>query len=285
LIVNADLFGLHPAINQAVLQAHEIGIVTACSIMPLGGEPAFEQAVEMALGMPTLDVGLHFCLVGLPGQPKNYAEFLPRFLSKKYPEIPIEAMVHRQIDLLERVGIKASHIDSNQHLHAMPDVMRAVCRAAVERGIRSVRVPIDTPTPGTPISRILAAKGITEYAKRSKPIVDEYGLWHADHLIGLADPGHLTEGKVMEILAHLDHGVTELICNPGAHNSRLESALKMGYGWEAERAALISERVTYKLSAMNIGLTNFRTQAAEAAMREAQKASAKGGYPNTAERK
>jgi predicted glycoside hydrolase/deacetylase ChbG (UPF0249 family) len=276
LIVNADDFGLHPAINQAIIHSHEIGIVTSASLMPLGGEPSFDQAVEMAQHLPTLDIGLHFCLVGLPGQPKNYAEFLPRYLAKKYPEIPVEAMVHRQLDLLEKVGIKPTHIDSHHHLHAIPDIMRAVCKAAVDRGIKAVRLPIDTPVPGTPFTRALSVKGISEYAKRSKAIVEEYGLWHPDHFIGLADSGHLTESKVLTILTLLAPGVTELVCHPGAHNGRLEQTLKFGYGWEAERAALISERVTYKLSSQDIALTDFAICAAEAASKQPATTTANG---------
>jgi chitin disaccharide deacetylase len=275
LIVTADDFGLHPAINQAIIQAHEIGIVKACSIMPLGGDPAFDQAVEMAFSQPTLEVGLHFCLVGLPGQPATFGEFLPKFLTKRYPEIPVEAMVHRQLDLLERVGIKPTHINSHRHTHAIPDIMRAVCRAAVDRGIRSVRVPIDLPSMGTSLSRQLGAKAITEYAKRSKGIVEEYGLWSPDYFFGVADAGHITESRLMTVLQALPIGVTEISCHPGAHTGRLEAVLKWGYEWEAERKALISENVHYKIDAMDIGVTNFTTCAAEAAAKQANQASNK----------
>jgi predicted glycoside hydrolase/deacetylase ChbG (UPF0249 family) len=153
--------------------------------------------------------------------------------------------------------------------------MRAVCKAAKERGIRCVRVPIDTPLKGTSLSRSLGAKAINEYAKRSKAIADEYGLWHPDHFMSVAEAGHFTEGKMMDALSTLQHGVTEFACHPGAHTGRLEAVLKWGYEWEAERKALISENVRYKLSAHDITLTTFREADAEASERQARTASAK----------
>jgi predicted glycoside hydrolase/deacetylase ChbG (UPF0249 family) len=63
LIVNADDFGLSEAVNRAVIQAHENGIVTSTSIMA-GGE-AFEHAAALAARCPTLGVGVHLTLTEL----------------------------------------------------------------------------------------------------------------------------------------------------------------------------------------------------------------------------
>ncbi|HUO66260.1 MAG TPA: ChbG/HpnK family deacetylase, partial [Gammaproteobacteria bacterium] len=60
LIVNADDFGLSEAVNRAVIQAHENGIVTSTSIM--AGGVAFEHAAGLAARCPTLGVGVHLTL-------------------------------------------------------------------------------------------------------------------------------------------------------------------------------------------------------------------------------
>ena len=46
LIVNADDFGRSASINQAVVRAHQEGILTTASLMV--NEPAFEEAVALA---------------------------------------------------------------------------------------------------------------------------------------------------------------------------------------------------------------------------------------------
>jgi predicted glycoside hydrolase/deacetylase ChbG (UPF0249 family) len=54
LIVNADDFGRSVSINQAVMRAHQEGILTTASVMV--NEPAFEEAVALAREHPTLGV-------------------------------------------------------------------------------------------------------------------------------------------------------------------------------------------------------------------------------------
>ncbi|HKR19626.1 MAG TPA: ChbG/HpnK family deacetylase, partial [Stellaceae bacterium] len=55
LIVTADDFGLAPAVNEAVEQAHRRGILSAASLMVTA--PAAEDAVERARHLPELGVG------------------------------------------------------------------------------------------------------------------------------------------------------------------------------------------------------------------------------------
>jgi predicted glycoside hydrolase/deacetylase ChbG (UPF0249 family) len=65
LIVTADDFGLHEAVNEAVQRASREGILTAASLMM--GAPATADAVRRARELPGLRVGLHLVLVdGVP---------------------------------------------------------------------------------------------------------------------------------------------------------------------------------------------------------------------------
>ena len=55
LIVNADDFGLHHSINEAVEDAHQNGILTSASLV-VNGE-SFEKAIAIAkgfIGNPTI---------------------------------------------------------------------------------------------------------------------------------------------------------------------------------------------------------------------------------------
>lgn len=62
LIVNADDFGLHPAVNRGIIAGHVNGCISSTSIMPGGG--AFEDAAALAAAHPRLGVGVHLTLVG-----------------------------------------------------------------------------------------------------------------------------------------------------------------------------------------------------------------------------
>ena len=61
LIVNADDFGISERINEGIVLAHRLGIVTGTSLMAVGR--AFEQAVKWCRAFPSLDVGVHLTLV------------------------------------------------------------------------------------------------------------------------------------------------------------------------------------------------------------------------------
>lgn len=62
LIVNADDFGLHQAINDGIIKGHKDGFITSTSLMC--GADAFDDAVSQAKQYPNLGVGIHLTLVG-----------------------------------------------------------------------------------------------------------------------------------------------------------------------------------------------------------------------------
>src|SRR5262245_26273664 len=64
LIVTADDFGLHEAVNDAVERAHRDGVLTAASLMV--GAPAAADAIDRARRLPSLRVGLHVVLADGP---------------------------------------------------------------------------------------------------------------------------------------------------------------------------------------------------------------------------
>ena len=61
LIVNADDFGLHPAVNRAVVKGCEEGCIRSTSLIASGR--AAEEAAELARICPMLGVGVHLTLV------------------------------------------------------------------------------------------------------------------------------------------------------------------------------------------------------------------------------
>ena len=68
IILNADDFGRHALINEAVRRAAADGLLRSASLM--AGEPAFSEAVAIAKVTPALGVGVHLTLIdGCPVLP------------------------------------------------------------------------------------------------------------------------------------------------------------------------------------------------------------------------
>ena len=58
LVVNADVFGLSPGVNEGIVRAHAEGIVTSASLMVLARSAP--EAVRAASDHAGLSIGLHF---------------------------------------------------------------------------------------------------------------------------------------------------------------------------------------------------------------------------------
>jgi predicted glycoside hydrolase/deacetylase ChbG (UPF0249 family) len=254
VIVHADDFGLHPSLNTGIDAAHRDGLVSSASLMPLG--PAFSDALRRVQALPSLDLGLHFTLVGVSGLPPTLGAFLADYARGWMPARVVEAHLNSQFDALG--GVSVSHIDSHQHLHALPGVMRVVCRFAAERGIPCVRLPLDGPpharvAPG----RRAQAAALAVMARLSRRYIGAYGRRTSDYFSGMAVSGHLTAPTLAAYLENACSGLTEIVCHPGADNSALAQAFDWGYDWQGERAALCSPQARAALADNSVTLTNW----------------------------
>ena len=255
VIVHADDFGLHPALNDGIEQAHREGLVTSASLMPLG--PAYYDAVGRMKTLPELDLGLHFTLVGVPGSPPTLGAFLARYGRDGLPAREIAASLRRQLDAVH--GLPISHLDSHQHLHTLPGIMRVVCPIAAEYGIRAIRLPLDGP-PRAPLSpgRRAQAAALAVMARLSRRYIAASGLRTSDHFFGMAVSGHLTAPILADYLRNAQEGLTEIVCHPGADNNILAQSFDWGYDWEGELAALCSAEARAALTGYSVELTTWR---------------------------
>src|SRR5688572_21693060 len=113
VVINADDFGLHEAVNEGIVLAHQQGIVTSASLMACGS--AFEDAILRRKACPDLGLGIHLTLVeerpvapvekvpslvnGEGTMPLSYGNFAGRWLSGRIRKCDVlyelEAQVHR----------------------------------------------------------------------------------------------------------------------------------------------------------------------------------------------
>ena len=141
LIVNADDFGLSPAVTHGIIEAHERGIVTSTSLMVNHGASSI-AAMEWARANSSLGVGLHvdlgewFCRGG---------QWLPLYEVVPLDDAPaVTTAVREQLDRFRQiVGRNPTHVDSHQHVHRKGAAKEVMVALAVELG-----APLRYFTPG-----------------------------------------------------------------------------------------------------------------------------------------
>lgn len=259
VIIHADDFGLHPAVNEAIMRGHRDGVITSASIMARGD--AFDEAARLAEAAASLDLGLHFCLVGIPTMPQSLGAFLAAHASGQFSASRIESELRRQIDLvLHRRNLKISHIDSHQHLHALPSIMRIVCRVAAECDIPCIRLPLDGPAL-TPISgaRRAQAAALRLTSKVSRAHIAVFGRRTTDYFLGMAASGHLTTSTLAAYCAQARPGTTEIVCHPGTDSATLAALYDWGYDWQGDLKAVCSPEVRGACQDNGVELVSWRS--------------------------
>lgn len=126
LIVNADDFGLSPAVNRGIVRAHECGIVTSTSVMVRRAAAA--ELAACARTHPNLAFGLH-CDFG--EWVWREGEWLP-----VYTVDPVPAELERQLETFERLaGRPPTHLDSHQHVHRREPLRSLLTEKAAQLGV------------------------------------------------------------------------------------------------------------------------------------------------------
>jgi hopanoid biosynthesis associated protein HpnK len=241
LIFNADDFGLHARVNEAVERAHGQGVLTAASLMV--GSPGMDEAVAIARRMPSLAVGLHLVLTdGVPVLP---AARIPALVQKngrfrddmaglgltlavsREARAEMAAEIAAQFARFAETGLRADHINAHKHFHLHPLIGAAALRAARAAGFPAMRVPheIGGPVLQNAWCRVMRATGLPA----------------PDRVVGLRWSGAFTAERVLAALRQIPAGVSEFYFHPATSNDVPGGA--PGYRYTDELAALIDPRV------------------------------------------
>ncbi|MGH8663000.1 MAG: carbohydrate deacetylase [Burkholderiales bacterium] len=273
LIVNADDFGLSPAINRGIVAAHRDGIVTSASVMVNG--PAFEHAVALAKENPALDIGVHLTLTGLgpitsPDTVSSLVDenlrFAPHALdfARRYARGSLVAAEVRteldaQIRLARSHGLSISHLDSHQHVHALPGIARIVADLASAHAIRVIRYPCER-LHAYMFKSLGSARRLAEQLALNAvcTLSALRRLGHPDRFVGFYFGGRLTQGNLETVLRNLPtRGTIELMCHP-AEAEPDGPQRQWGYAGPAEGEALAAARIRELIHARGIELIGQR---------------------------
>ena len=207
-IFNADDFGLCKAINKAVFEGYQSGLLKSVSLVANG--EGFEEAINTILPQcPDLGVGIHLnvieglslcqdptSLVNSDGRFEN--SFFKLFIKAYNPkEKEFMAELEREFRLqIEKImsKTKVTHIDSHLHIHAIPKIFDLVCRLAKEYGIKQVRTHFEKLYIVPDVKKHISIKYLINFLKNimfgfftifNDGTIHKYELKTNDYVIGL----------------------------------------------------------------------------------------------------
>ncbi len=262
-IITADDFGLHPAVNDAVAEAHRAGVLTATSLM-VGG-PAVQDAVQRARGLPGLHVGLHLTLAdGRAVLPRRQIPDLVdsdnrfhdnmvsagwRFFAVPRVRAQLAAEIRAQFECFARLGLALDHLDAHKHFHLHPTVLSLALQIGRDFGLRAVRIPAE---PHLTTSRLLAP-----WLALMRVRLRHAGMNCNDRIFGIAHSGAMDEPRLLRTLEALPPGVTEIYLHPATQSGSAITASMRDYRHGDELAALLSPAVRAALSEPDIQLGGY----------------------------
>ncbi|GLQ87994.1 hopanoid biosynthesis-associated protein HpnK [Dyella flagellata] len=245
LIVTADDFGLHEAVNEAVERGYRDGVLRAASLMVAA--PAVADAVARAKQNPGLAVGLHLVLadgramlppVRIPDLVDGHGTFDSnmvrngfRFFFLPHVRRQLADEIRAQFEAFASTGLRLDHVNAHKHFHLHPTILSLMLSIGREYGLHAIRLPSE-PGMGPWLGPWLALM---------RWRLDRAGVAYNDHVFGLRHSGGMDEAVMLEILEQLPDGLSEVYLHPASHGQLTESMAH--YRHTDELAALLSPRV------------------------------------------
>ena len=284
LIVNADDFGLTDGVNQAIIDAHQVGMLSSTTLLANG--EAFEAAVALARQAPRLGVGIHLNLT--EGKPVAAASLVPSLINSRgvFARKPvglwratlagrvraaeIERELHAQMEKVLAARLVPTHLDSHKHVHALPAVGKMSLKLARQYGIRAIRCVAETwPATGYLLGRFpraqarilrqrLGSLALSALSRSWRRGLQQADVACAEHFYGVTPTGFLDEGLLREILRHLPEGTSELMCHPGFVDQALrQTPTRLLEQREKEYQALTRPDTRLLANELGIELINY----------------------------
>ncbi|MGH9524686.1 MAG: carbohydrate deacetylase [Terriglobales bacterium] len=252
LIINADDFGMTMGVNRAVVEARQSGVLTSTTLMATGA--AYEEAVQLAAQVKTLDVGCHVVLLeGSPLLPaaeipslavkgvdgvtrfrRGFGAFIQAAIAGKLRGEDIYREARAQILHLRAAGVDVQHLDTHKHAHVFPAVFRPLLRAALDCGVAAVRNPFE---PMCAMSwhrlrhrrdlwsRYLPVRMLHAFSDQFAAECQNLGIATPQGTFGITLTGYADEPSFIELLDRIPDGNWELLCHPAYED---ELWLKLG---------------------------------------------------------
>jgi hopanoid biosynthesis associated protein HpnK len=267
LIINGDDFGYSREVNQAIIQAHQQGILTSTSLMVTG--EAHLEAVKLAQENPHLGVGLHLVLVcgksALPPQKiphlvNSKSEFSANpflaglnyyFNPQAQQELKLE--IREQLTKFRATGLPMSHLDGHLHLHTHPTIINILAELVPEFGIKYVRLPEEELSLNLAINKknIITKIIYSQVFKRLKnnalEIFKASKIKHIEKVYGLLETSNINEDYLLRLIPKINNSISEIYSHPNLSD----------IDGQTELNALISSKIKNLIQELEIQLINY----------------------------
>ena len=273
LIVTADDFGLHEAVNQAVQQATVAGVLSAASLMVAA--PATDDAVRVARETPGLRTGLHLVLTDgwsvlspreipdlVDGERRFRNDMVVdsfRWVSSSRVRQQLAAEVRAQFGAFVATGLVLDHVNAHKHFHLHPGVLGLILQIGREFGVTAVRVPHEPYWFARRQGVAAAASSVLlrPWIALMKARLRRAGVLYNDQVFGISCSGNLHERTLLAIIEELPPGVTEIYLHPAVRTSQPLTASMGDYHHSDELAGLLSARVQAAVHATGVRCGGF----------------------------
>ncbi|MFH1553150.1 MAG: ChbG/HpnK family deacetylase [Candidatus Omnitrophota bacterium] len=240
LIVNADDVGFSDAINEAARNCYLSGAITGVSVLACGRR--FQEACAMLHDLGKTEVGVHLTLTGnLPPCTEqrleirtllrdkdlfvgNYWDLMSLYFRKKLKPEQIHLELANQIRRVKGEGLKVTHLDSHEHIHMFPEVLKITRALAEEFDVPYIRLPLEN---GAVIRKQFSLKdllrhaGLKAFTLRSKGIFSGTQVKSNDFFMGHFHSGRIDDDILTFMMENLAEGVTELAVHPAVMSREL----------------------------------------------------------------
>jgi len=273
VIFTADDFGASTEVNAGILRAHRQGVLRGTSLMVAA--PAREAAAAAARECRGLDVGLHLVVckgqsVLPPAQLDGLVDSAGRFVENPVKggmryffnrglRTKIADECRAQIELHLRLIGYLNHIDGHLNFHVHPVINDILLDLASEYRVPCIRLPREPVFTTLALAHDNAPRKLVEavifraLSKRARRKMTGRGIKSTDWLFGLHQSGNLTEHYMLDVIARLRPGVTEIYTHPAADIGGTPPSAEA----QREVEILTSPLVPIALTAAGARLTNF----------------------------
>jgi predicted glycoside hydrolase/deacetylase ChbG (UPF0249 family) len=241
LVITADDFGFGLATSRGIVRVHQIGVVTATSLMAVTGDHA-AASVPLLADAPELEVGLHLVLTGraqkplvatrssgLVGRDGNFhslESLLWLSWRRKLDASGVLDEIAAQADRCAKLlGRAPAYVDGHHHAHQLP-VIREALIDAMTRGMlpRIARSTVEPPeirkhVPGSRLRRAVMHR----IGLASRPLFQQAGVRINDSCFGMISAKDLQKPfPWSQYLPHIpSSGCVEWFVHPGEYDSTL----------------------------------------------------------------
>jgi len=195
--------------------------------------------------------------------PASHGAFMRRWALGRVRRADVQVEWSAQIERVLGQGIHVTHLDSHQHLHALPGLADLASALAARYRIPFVRVPVeplrmDRPLNLHSISRMLGSAVLRASWTLARLAAAPATVNLPPRFLGFHDGGRLNRDRLRRLLDSLRPGrVYELMCHPGFTPEKPD-VKSWHYRHEMELQALTDPLIRSEIAARGIQLCSFK---------------------------